>query len=328
MRRRATLAAAITAIGAPLVGLAQTATRVRHIGVLSLNKAASDVATMEQGLITNALRRAGYDAGRNLAIEWRYGEGEVTRLGGLADELVKLNVELILAVTNEPIEAARRATRSIPIVMIGAALPVELGFIDSFARPGANVTGTAWAALEMSGKVLQVLKEAAPRAVRVAILASPTTPGTQRYRAENERAAKALGLKIRAFDMTPGEDAATTLKRVAASRPDALYIAGEGIVATRLSEIAAFAVRRKLLAIGVTPQFIPAGGALYYGPNLTDIVERTVSYIDRILKGARPADLPVEQPTKFDLIINLKTVRALGMTIPQSLLLRADEVIQ
>jgi len=133
---------------------------------------------------------------------------------------------------------------------------------------------------------------------------------------------------VRTFDMTPAEDVATTLKRVAASRPDALYIAGEGIVGTRLTEIAAFALRRKLLAIGVTPQFIPAGGALYYGPNLADIVERTVSYIDRILKGAKPADLPVEQPTKFDLIVNLKTVRAIGVTIPQSLLLRADEVIQ
>jgi putative ABC transport system substrate-binding protein len=279
-------------------------------------------------LIVEALRGAGYELGKNLSIEVRYGEGDVARLAGLADELVKLNVELILAVTNEPIEAARRATRNIPIVMIGAALPVELGFIESLARPGANVTGTAWASLEMSGKVLQVLKEAAPHAVRVAILASPTTPGTQKYRAENQRAAKALGLKVRAFDMTPDEGVATTLKRVAASRPDALYIAGEGVVGTLLTEIAAFAVRHKLLAIGVTPQFIPAGGALYYGPSLTSLVERTVSYIDRILKGAKPADLPVEQPTKYDLIINLKTLRSIGITIPQSLLLRADEVIQ
>ncbi len=313
------------AFGAALPTRAQ---RVARIGLLSLNRAGSDMAQYEAVALRQALRGVGLEDGRNLKIEWRYGEAQVSRLADLAEDLVRLDVDLILAITNDPIEAAMRATRRIPIVMIGAALPVELGYVQSLARPGANVTGTSWASIEMSGKVLQVLREAAPQAKRVAILANPLAPGTQNYRAENRRAASALGMLLEVVDIARDADLSGALAQLAASRPDALYVAGEGVVGTQLGEIVAFAQRQKLLAIGVTPQFIRAGGALYYGPNLAHLSQRTASYIDRILKGARPADLPVELPTKFDLIVNRKALRAIGFSIPQSMLLRADEVIE
>ena len=313
------------AFGAALPARAQ---RVARVGLLSLNRAGSDMAQYEAVALRQALLGVGLEEGKNLKMERRYGEAEVSRLAGLAEDLVRLDVDLILAITNDPIEAAMRATRRIPIVMFAAALPVELGYVQSLARPGANVTGTSWASVEMSGKVLQVLREAAPQAKRVAILANPLFPGTQNYRAENRRAASALGLSLEVVHITRDADLSGALAQLAASRPDALYVAGGGVVGTQLGEIVAFAQRQKLLAIGVTPQFIRAGGALYYGPNLAHLSQRTASFIDRILKGARPADLPVELPTKFDLIVNRKALRAIGFTIPQSLLLRADEVIE
>ncbi len=315
-----------TALAQPT--LAQSTGQSRRIGVLSLNKLGSAVAQFEAAALRAALGSAGFDEGRNLRIEWRYAEAEVARLAGLADELVGLRVELILAITNDPIEAAMRATRQIPIVMVGAALPVELGYVSSLARPGANVTGTSWAAIEMSSKVLQILREAVPSAVRVAFVGYPAAPGTHLYRAANQRSARALGFSLPVFDIGAGESLASTLKRVAASRPQALFVAGEGVLGTQLGEIAAFATRLRLPAIGVTPQFIHVGGAMYYGPNLPHLAERTVSYIDRLFKGAKPADLPVELPTRFDLIISLKALKAIGFSVPTSLLLRADEVIQ
>ena len=313
------------AFGAALPARAQ---RVARVGLLSLNRAGSDMAQYEAVALRQALLGVGLEEGKNLKMERRYGEAEVSRLAGLAEDLVRLDVDLILAIANDPIEAAMRATRRIPIVMIGAALPVELGYVQSLARPGANVTGTSWASVELSGKVLQVLREAAPQARRIAILANLLAPGTQNYRAENLRAASALGLSLEVVHIAREADLSGALAQLAASRPDALYVAGHGVVGTQLGEIVAFAQRQKLLAIGVTPQFIRAGGALYYGPNLAHLSQRTASYIDRILKGARPADLPVELPTKFDLIVNRKALRAIGFTIPQSLLLRADEVIE
>ena len=327
-RRRPLLALCLLACVVPLAGRAEPADRVRRIGVLSLNKAGSQVAQFEAAVVLAGLRGAGFWEGRNLQLEWRYAEADVARLAGLAEQLVRLEVELILAITNDPIEAAMRATRRIPIVMIGAALPVELGYVQSLARPGGNVTGTSWASVETSGKILQILQEAAPGARRIALLASPAAPGTHSYRSENQRAARRLGVSLEVFDLGPADRLAETLQRVAASRPDALYVAGEGKVGTQLNEIVAFATRHRLLAIGVTPQFIDAGGALYYGPNLAHLAQRTASYIDRILKGAQPADLPVELPAKFDLVVNARALKSIGVRLPRALLLRADEVIQ
>ena len=313
--------------------LAQTpgatgAVAVHHVGVLSLSRSASQLAAYEGTGIRAALKAAGYEEGRNLKIAWRFAEADQARLAALAQELVQQDVELILAITNEPIEAAMRATQRIPIVMIGAALPVELGYVQSLARPGGNVTGTSWAGVEVSGKVLQTLREAVPSARRFTIVAAEQASGKAIYRAANMGTAKALGIAVNIVYVAPGDTLASVLARVAAGRPDALFVAGEGVVGTMLAPIAAYASQHKLVSIGVTPHHIQAGGTLYYGPNLEALMQRTASYIERILKGARPADLPVELPTKFDFIVNQRVLKAMGVTLPRALLLRADEVVE
>ena len=310
---------------------AQPAARLPRIGVLSLNRAGSDVARFEAAALRQALSGAGLDEGRQLLIDWRYAETDSARLTGLAEDLVRQDVALILAVTNAALEAAMRATRRIPIVVIAAVLPVELGLVRSLAQPGGNVTGTAWASVEISGKVLQVLRDAVPRAARVAMLVSSAEPGMALYLVENRRAAQAMGLTTEVIDLAgqAGQASlATALRRVAASRPDALFVGSEGLAGSQLGEIAAFAQRQRLPAIGVTPQFIAAGGALHYGPNLASLAGRTASFVARILAGAAPAELPMELPIKYDLIINRKALRAIGLNVPNTLLQRADEVIE
>ncbi len=327
-RRELLLALGLGALAAPSRALAQPAGRLRRIGVLSVGSSATDVVQQFQRRLREQLLQAGYEEGRNLAIEWRFARGDVARLDGLANELVGLNVEVIVAGTNDAIAAAKRATRTIPIVMYGAVLPVELGFIESLARPGGNITGTTWSAPEMTGKLLEILKEAAPRTARIAVLLNPTLPGMALSQPAAGRAARELGISMEAFPVTRPEDIAAALDLIGASRPDALLVAADSIVGSRIREIAAFALRQKLLSMGTIPQFVNEGGALYYGVDIWHLFQRMISHVDRILKGAKPAELPVEQPSKFELVINLKTAKALGLTIPQSLLLRADEVIE
>lgn len=308
--------------------VAQPAARVHRIGVLSLNRAASDVAQFEAVALRRVLRAVGLEEGRSVQIEWRYAEADMARLAGLADELVRLDVALIVAITNAALEAAMHATRRIPIVVIAAVLPVELGLVRSLAHPGGNVTGTAWSSVEISGKILQILRDAVPRAARVAVLVNSVEPGTPLYLAENLRAASAMGLTIERIDLAGHASLAAALQRVAASRPDALFVGSQGLAGTQLGEIAAFAQRQRLPAIGVTPQFIHLGGAMYYGPNLPSLAQRSASFVARILAGAQPAELPMELPTKYDLVINRKALNAIGVSVPASLLQRADEVIE
>lgn len=323
---RRTLAACLLA--APLGrSLAQHAGSLPRIGVLSLSRAGSEAAQFEAMALRQALRAAGLEEGRSLQIEWRYADTDVARLAALADELVRLEVALILAVTNAALEAAMRATRRIPIVVLAAVLPVELGMVRSLAQPGGNVTGTAWGSVEIAGKLLQVLRDAAPRAARVAMLVSSAEPGTALYLAENRRAAQAMGLTTEVIDLAGQSSLAAALPQVAASRPDALFVGSQGLAGSQLGEIAAFAQRHRLPAIGVTPQFIQAGGAMYYGPNLALLAGRTASFVARILAGAAPGELPMELPTNYNLVINRKALRAIGVTVPAALLQRADEVI-
>lgn len=324
---RRTLAAWLLA--APLGrSLAQHAGSLPRIGVLSLSLAGSEAAQFEAMALRQALRAAGLEEGRSLQIEWRYADTDVARLATLADELVRLEVALILAVTNAALEAAMRATRRIPIVVLAAVLPVELGMVRSLAQPGGNVTGTAWGSVEIAGKLLQVLRDAAPRAARVAMLVSSAEPGTALYLAENRRAAQAMGLTTEVIDLAGQSSLAAALPQVAASRPDALVVGSQGQAGAQLVEIAAFAQRHRLPAIGMSPQFIQAGGAMYYGPNLALMAGRTASFVARILAGAAPGELPMELPTNYNLVINRKALRAIGVTVPAALLQRVDNVIE
>jgi len=329
--RRAFLGAVAGSVllAAPLAAEAQQAGKVRRIGFLSLDAAGSETGQQQQRLLRESLRRIGLDEGANLLIEWRFADGKRERLLTLAKELVHLNVELILAAaSNEAIAAARQATRTIPIVMHLANLPVESGFVESLARPGGNVTGTTWVSVETSNKQFQILKEAVPGATRVVNLWNPTMPEASIYRTWNERAAGMLGLTLQFVDASRPEDVTPALGRVAASRPDVLYVATDPVIRSRLREIVDFTLERKLPSMGAGFIFVRSGGLLYYGPDIPDTWDRTVSYVDRILRGARPMDLAVEEPTKYRLVINLKTAKALGLSIPPSLLQRADQVIE
>ena len=301
---------------------------VRRIGWLSLVKADSEQALLGRRVFYEMMQRAGFDERNNLAVERRYAEGDATRLQALAEELVRMEVELIVAVTNEAIAAARQATRKIAIVMLGASSPVDLGFVASLAQPAGNVTGTASELPESAGRILQTLKEAAPGAVRVGLLFNPKAPGGQRYAAATERAARAFKMQIDTYDTPRAQDIPGALKRIVAHRMDALVVLSDGVVNTRLPEIASFALRNRLLTIGNSRQFTEAGGTLCFGPDIVGLLERTAYFVERILKGAKPAELPVEPPPRYDLVVNLRTALAMGRSIPPPMLLRATEVIE
>lgn len=221
-----------------------------------------------------------------------------------------------------------RATRSIPIVMVNAIAPVEQGYVQSLARPGGNVTGTAWSAPETMGKIVEVLKEAAPRTARLAILGNDKFPGRGGYMDAAKQAGSRLGMTVEFFGASRLEEVDAALQRMAAWQPQAMYVAFDTILIAALRPIAAFAVKHKLASISTVPQFVEAGGLLYYGPDIEHLAERTASYVARILKGAKPADLPVELPTNYKLIVSRKTATEIGIKLPNAFLLRADRVIE
>lgn len=317
----------LAALSLPLELLAQQQ-KVRRIGVLAVGVSTAEQQQWAQLYFLKLLRDAGYEDGRNAHVEWRYAEGDVTRLPALADELIRLNVEVIVASFNQSIAAAKRATRTIPVVMMNAVAPVQQGFIDSLGRPGGNITGTAWSSLETVGKILQVLKEAAPRTTRLAILGNPDFSSEKDYMSVSSQAGDKLGMSVQFFAARRPDEIGPALEKIAASKAQALFAAVDTILLSGLRDIAVFAQKRKLPSISTASPFVDVGGLLYYGPELTELAERTVSYVIRILGGAKPAELPVELPSKYQLIINKKTARAIGHTIPRSMLLRADRVIE
>jgi len=308
---------------------AQQAARMRRIGYLSSEVAESESGRRNQRLIRESLRRAGYEEGKNLQVEWRFAEGKPERLDELAQDLIRREVELVVAFTNRPILAAKGASSTLPIVMFIGVVPVELGIVESLARPGGQVTGTVWTSPEMPGKVAQVLKDASPGASRVAALRDPSVPVVKIYEPEEQRAAQALGMTYQYFDVSRAEEIPAALERIAAARADALHVFFDpAVIGSRLREIASFAIRQKLVSIGSARAVVNTGGLLYYGPVASDIADQTAGYVDRILRGAKPADLPIQMPRKYELVINAKTARAIGYRIPPALALRADEIIE
>ena len=327
MDRRRFVAGMAGALAAPFAH-GQAPAKLRRIGVLAVGVSTAEQQQWAQLYFMKLLRDAGYEDGRNIVVEWRFAEGDVTRLPALADELIRLNVEVIVASFNQSIAVAKRATRTIPVVMLNAISPVEEGFIESLGRPGGNITGTAWSSLETVGKIMQVLKEAAPRTTRLAILGNPDFSEHKHTIAGAEQAGAKLGMGVQFFEARRPDEIGPALEKVAAAKSQALFAAVDTILVSRLRDIAEFALKRKLPSISTASPYVDVGGLLYYGPDLNELGERTISYVTRILAGAKPADLPVELPSKYQLIINQKTARAIGHKIPPTLLLRADRVIE
>jgi putative tryptophan/tyrosine transport system substrate-binding protein len=308
---------------------AQQPKKVHRIGYLSSSNAASESARAEG--IRLALRELGYVEGHNTAIEYRYAEGKLDRLPELAAELVRLKMDIIVAVGGiGSIQAAKNATKTIPIVMGSSPNnPVEAGFVDSLARPGGNVTGITNLSGELGGKRLELLKEAVPKVVRVAVLYDPASPGgVFELKEVLPVAARALGLNIQPWEVRSADGFEKVFAELDRERPNGLYVPAGPLTRDNRKRIADFALKSRLPSVHSTLEAVSAGGLMYYGANLADIYRRAATYVDRILKGAKPADLPVERPTKFELVFNLKTAKQIGVIIPQSLLYRADKVIK
>jgi putative ABC transport system substrate-binding protein len=266
--------------------------------------------------------------GRNIVVEQRYGDGKLERLTELAAELVRLKVDVIVTPTDEAIAAVKRQTQTIPIVMTASTDPVGTGFVSSLARPGGNVTGFTSIFPELSAKKLELLKEVVPGLSRVAIMWNPDVRGALLEYKATEEAARAMRLQLQSVEVSRADDISRAFSALATGRAEALIVAPSTLTLDNRSQIASLAQTNRLPAIYGGKAFADAGGLMAYGSSLTERWRRAATYVDKILKGAKPGDLPVEQPTKFELVINMKTAKALGLTLPPSLLRRADDVIQ
>jgi putative ABC transport system substrate-binding protein len=276
-----------------------------------------------------SLRDLGYVEGRNLVIEVRSANDRPERLPALAAELVQLKCDVIITGGDGEVRAAKQATSSIPIVMAPSGDPVRAGYVVSLARPGGNVTGVSFVSPELSAKLLQVLKDAVPNLSRIAVLWNAANPVKVLDFSETRRAAQTLGLTVSSIEVRAPDELEDAFNAITRAHPNALVTLVDDVFSPAIfPRIAAFAIKQRLPSILGQPQYAVAGGLIAYGPSMADLYPRAALYVAKILKGAKPADLPVEQPTKFELVINLKTAKALGLTIPLSLLLRADQVIR
>jgi putative tryptophan/tyrosine transport system substrate-binding protein len=305
---------------------AQQAGKVHQIGFLSTSS--PSVAVPRTEAFRQALQGLGYVDGKNIVIEYRYSEGNFDRLPDLAAELVRLKVDLIVAVETPAALAAKKATRTIPIITVTAADPVGSGLVASLARPGGNVTGLSLVAgLEMSGKQLELLKEALPKFTHVAVLTNPANPPTAGFLKEAELAARLLGVKLRVLEARDPDELDGAFSAIKKERPGGLLVIAAPFIGIN-SRIVSFATSNRLPAMFPYTDSVDAGGLMSYGPNQRDLYRRAATYVDKILKGTKPADLPVEQPMKFEFVINLKTAKQIGLTIPPNVLARADKVIK
>jgi putative ABC transport system substrate-binding protein len=308
------------------VALAQQPTKVPRMGYLdaaSLSAISARTEAFRQGL-----RELGYIEGKNVVIEWRSSEGKADRLPGLAADLVRLKVDVIVTAGATVTHAAKEATITIPIVMAQDPDPVGNGFVASLARPGGNITGLSSLTADLSGKRLELLKEILPKLSRLAIFQTSTNIGNTRQLTETELAAGAFGMKFQRVDVKGPNDIEIAFSSAMKGRADAALVLTSASTDAYQTEIAKFALKSRLPVIYARAEAVEAGGLVSYGPSITDLYRRAATYVDKILKGRKPADLPVEQPTKFEFVINLKTAKQIGLTISPNLLARADRVIR
>jgi putative ABC transport system substrate-binding protein len=313
-------------LAAPLAAEAQPAGRTVTIGYLGNSSPALESNLLEA--FREGLRQLGYVEGQNLIMKYEWAEGQQERHPALARELVRLKPDVILTAGTPGTLAAKQATQSIPIVMASSGDPVAAGLVSNLSTPGGNVTGLSVLAAEQAGKRLELLRVAVPKLSRVAILRNPANPFTTLDWKAMQPAAKALGVKLQPVETRGPNDLDRALARIKAAHPDGLVIIGDRFLFAYRASIVQLVVKNRLPSMFPYRECAQEGGLMAYGPDSTDMYRRAATYVDKILKGAKPADLPIEQPTKFELVINLKTAKALGLTIPPSLLARADEVLQ
>ena len=308
----------------PLAARAQQPAKLPTIGYLG-TAAASAWAPWTAAFVQR-LRELGWIEGRTVAIQYRWAEGRAERWAEIASEFVRLKVDVIVSGGNAAV-VAKQASTVIPIVFALVDDPVGMGLVASLARPGGNVTGLAMQSTDLAGKRLALLREVLPGLRRLAIIANAEYPFAMLEMAEFQTAARTLGLDVAPFEIRRAEDIVPAFEALE-GRADALYVVGDALVITHRIRINTLALAARLPTIHVAREFVESGGLMSYGPNFADLFRRAADYVDKILRGTKPAEIPVEQPTKFDLVINLTTAKALGLTIPESFLLRADEVIE
>ncbi|MBI4590665.1 MAG: ABC transporter substrate-binding protein [Candidatus Rokubacteria bacterium] len=309
-------------LGVPHVGEGQPAGKIYRIGVL--HRGAGPLPHLDAAF-QHGLRELGYVVGQNVVLERRSARGDVGRLHELAAELVRVKVDLILAVGDEVIDAARQATSRIPIIMI-ACDAVEAGLVQSLARPGGNITGITCISGDLAGKRLQLLREAVPRFTRLAVLYNPGDPHAVLEVRKAQLIAREWRVEVQALEARVSTDLQGRFRTMANQRADALYVIGDSFTVLHAKEIIELAAKARLPAIYAYRQFPDAGGLIAYGPNLVDMFRRVAMYVDKVLRGISPVELPVEQPTKFELVINMKAAKALGLAVPPALLLQAEVV--
>jgi putative tryptophan/tyrosine transport system substrate-binding protein len=327
-RRSFLLIALVGALCGPRAVDAQAPAKIFRIGILGTYPATSREYTHLWAAFVQGLRERGYVEGQNISIQRRFMEGKPERLPELAAELVRLNVDVIVAGGQPPPVAAKHATATIPIIITNFSDPVGLGLVKSLSRPGGNITGLALLTVELVGKQLQLLKEAVPNASRVGFLTNPSNPGARLQLKDAQAAGRSLGLQLQVFEAGRPEAFAAAFAAISRDRAGAVLLPGDSLFYYHRAEIAELALKNRLPALFAPREFAEAGGFMAYGANIMALYYRAAAYVDRILQGANPAELPIEQPTKYDLVINLKTAKALGLAISPSLLARADQVIE
>jgi putative ABC transport system substrate-binding protein len=333
-RRKFLVALGGTAFAWPLVATcplavhAQTASTVRRIGFMLPGLARADSSRLVLNAFHQGLQEHGWIEGQNLSVEYRFAEGDQKQLPEIAMELVRLGLEVIVAESSPAIQAAKNATQSIPIVMATSIDPVQSGFVESLSRPAGNVTGMSLLTAELSGKRLQLLTEIVPGLSRVVALLNSANPAATLSLRQTQAAAQSLGIELHPVEVRTPDEFESAFAAITALRARAIIILPDGLLYNQHARIVAFAATSRLPALYPEKEVVQDGGLIAYGPSIPASFRRAAAFVDKILRGAKPADLPVEQPTKFDLVINLKTAKALGLTIPHNLLVLADEVIE
>lgn len=328
MGRRAFIASGLGLCAMPLVASAQRAGKVARIGMLLPNTLEIAARNPRIAAFLKGLRDLGWTEGQNLVIEWRFAEGQLGRLAELAADLARIRVDVIVTAAAPSALAAQGATRSIPIVVLDPGDPVGLGLVASLARPGGNITGVSSIAPELAAKRLALLKEAVPTMARVAVLANAAIPPAEIAMQELEATAKVLGVQIQLVLIKGVKGIEQAFGDIVRQHADGIVVFPDPLTFSNEVAITGFALTSRIPALYGAMEFVHAGGLMSYGPSYQEMFRRGANYVDQILKGAKPGDLPIEQPTRFEFVINLKTAGVLGLTIPQSILLRVDRVIE